>query len=451
MDYAAQSRSEQYATLGLRTFAGPVYARSNVAFGASGGTAYEVASQTRVGSVNLQARYASADEVFHSEILGASVDSNFNATAHTQIRPMESVPFNIAFGFDRDHYRNNNTSFRLSNLISTAFKELSVANRIQQFWTPNSSRYTEGGLTLSRRVDPRGNTRLNAEFRYNITPNAKATGFSTRVTQNFPGRLIGSAGFSREFRGRSATEAGLAKEFDYFSASLSALYIHPADKTLFLMMSTGVGYVNAKKSLYAKPHPMGGSGSVIVRSYLDANQNSRWDYDELPVANATILINGSDSKVMTGLDGRAFIDQLTPYQPNDISLLTTTFADPSWVASIKGVNFIPRPGRIMIIEFPVVPTGELDGTVFSSQGGDTSEQPGVNVELLTLDGKVVRQEISAFDGFYLFQQIPMGRYQLRVSPSQLGLIGAQPMKAMNVEITVKSPVQNGKDMVIILK
>ena len=110
--------------------------------------------------------------------------------------------------------------------------------------------------------------------------------------------------------------------------------------------------------------------------------------------------------------------------------------------SIRAVSRIPtqsptpqgslsRCGRgpPAMLEFPVVSTGEIDGTVYRGKGEWASAVSDAVIQLVDTGGKVVSEVKSAFDGFYLFSYVRPGTYILRVDPDQaarLNLIAPSP-------------------------
>ncbi len=85
----------------------------------------------------------------------------------------------------------------------------------------------------------------------------------------------------------------------------------------------------------------------------------------------------------------------------------------------EGANFVFRPGHTHKISFPVILTGEIDGTVYLSENDDIQPMSNVDIELLDEKQQVIQTTRSSFDGFYLFTGVPVGKYNVRVSPTQI--------------------------------
>ncbi|QIQ87486.1 carboxypeptidase-like regulatory domain-containing protein [Erythrobacter sp.] len=103
---------------------------------------------------------------------------------------------------------------------------------------------------------------------------------------------------------------------------------------------------------------------------------------------------------------------MRPFRPVLVGVDESTLGDPFLAPAVKGIVVTPRPGVMAKIDIPISPSGEVEGTLLSVSG---TEQPGVALELVDERGNVVAETVSEFDGFFLFQRVPYGRYSLRVA------------------------------------
>lgn len=87
-----------------------------------------------------------------------------------------------------------------------------------------------------------------------------------------------------------------------------------------------------------------------------------------------------------------------------------------------------HPGARVEIDFPVVPTTEIDGTAFIVT--TTGRKPAANVLLQLRDpaGALVREVRCAFDGAYLIDRLPPGDDTLAVSPEQIERLRPTPSR-----------------------
>ena len=104
-----------------------------------------------------------------------------------------------------------------------------------------------------------------------------------------------------------------------------------------------------------------------------------------------------------------------------------------------------------VLEFPVMATGEVDGTVRLKKAGAEVEVSRVRMQLVNPEGEVVQEQKTAFDGFYLFTFVPPGEYRLRVSPEQVERLGLKTPPEETVKIEGLGNVVSGIDFTLEIK
>jgi hypothetical protein len=95
-----------------------------------------------------------------------------------------------------------------------------------------------------------------------------------------------------------------------------------------------------------------------------------------------------------------------------VSVDGSSLPDPLVQPSTLGSVVTPRPGVTVILELPLVATGDVDGTLVRAGGGSLE---GIDLELVDLEGRAVARTKSDFDGFFLFEAVPYGRYTIRIA------------------------------------
>jgi hypothetical protein len=165
--------------------------------------------------------------------------------------------------------------------------------------------------------------------------------------------------------------------------------------------------------------------------------NGIFDMGEMPVEGAGFTLNsGSRHPVRTNADGIAYMSHMTPRQFADVSLDTGTLEDPQWQTATPGVRVLPRPGKVVMVDFPVVMTSEIDGTVYLEEDGKSRGIGNALLELVNERGEVVASQRSAADGYYIVPAVKPGRYTLRLASEQLrslGLVTAQQSQPINMK------------------
>src|SRR4030095_13430631 len=102
-----------------------------------------------------------------------------------------------------------------------------------------------------------------------------------------------------------------------------------------------------------------------------------------------------------------------PYQPIAVGIDTSSLEDPSLAPKKALQVIIPRPGVAAKIEIGLVGSGDIAGMLAQSDGGGFE---GLDIELVDQAGKVIASGRSDYDGFFLFDRIPYGRYSLPLPP-----------------------------------
>ena len=237
--------------------------------------------------------------------------------------------------------------------------------------------------------------------------------------------------------------AGYTRRFDQLSLRGNAF-----------VTSRGEVGANVQVAFSLGPNPSGGgirvtqnklarSGQAAVTVFRDDDGNGRRDPGEELRKDVMVEAGLRSTEAVTGENGRTIVDDLNPFRPVLVSVDETTLGDPFLAPAVKGIVVTPRPGIVAQIELPISPSGEVDGVLLSPSG---VEQPGVKLELISPDGLVSGTTVTEFDGFFLFERVPYGRYQMRVA--------AEAAAKLDVEAAIPAPkgaaaieVKRGSDLV----
>ena len=164
------------------------------------------------------------------------------------------------------------------------------------------------------------------------------------------------------------------------------------------------------------------SGQALAIVYQDENADGIRQPDE-PLEKSVELTAGLAARGdPTDVQGRTIIDGLQPFEPVLIGIDASSLPDPFIQPATSGVVVTPRPGVPIAIELPLVAAGEISGNL-QREGGKILS--GVDLELLNKNGLVVKTTRSEYDGFFLFEFVPYGRYKLRVASLSATVIGVQ--------------------------
>jgi len=158
--------------------------------------------------------------------------------------------------------------------------------------------------------------------------------------------------------------------------------------------------------------PLAAAGAVRARVYRDRNDNGVRDYSE-PFEKGALVTTGTRiTEKPTDERGAVLVGGLATFTPVAVGIDPSSLADPNLVPRKALQVVVPRPGVPAEVEIGLVGGGEIEGAIIKS-GGLGFE--GLKLELLDEAGKVVATAETDYDGYYLFERVPYGRYSVRVS------------------------------------
>jgi hypothetical protein len=179
-------------------------------------------------------------------------------------------------------------------------------------------------------------------------------------------------------------------------------------------------------------------GQAAVSVFLDANGDGRRSPGEEALEGVGITAGQFGSADPTNERGHAYVEGLQPYQTVLVSVDESTLPDPFLVPRGKGLVVTPRPGVPAVLELAISPTGEVEGEILSPDGRPL---PGVELELVGPDGLVAARAMSEYDGFFLFDRVPYGRYKLKMSSTTEQVLGPAGDLASGIELGPQKTVE----------
>jgi hypothetical protein len=163
--------------------------------------------------------------------------------------------------------------------------------------------------------------------------------------------------------------------------------------------------------------PTAREGTLWARAFLDRDLDGRFGPGDEPLPGVEFESDGLRLPGATDARGVALL-HLAPDQHVEVALRPESLEDPSWVPAREGVRLVPRSGRGLELDFPVVATGEVEGRTLLRLREGSQEIANVSVQLVAGDGRVAAEVRSEFDGAFLFERVRPGPYTLRVAPEQ---------------------------------
>ncbi|MGA7617405.1 MAG: carboxypeptidase-like regulatory domain-containing protein [Thermoanaerobaculia bacterium] len=413
-----------YGKASLSGFWKTLFAQGALAVDSKGGSATTAILQSRIQSVNLILEHTELSG-FESEVF-RPLFGEIRRRSRLRLDAFPAlggVSFPVSFELQRDGLATGGSIYRLSNGLSSRFRRLYVSNRVVSVFPAGTAALqdaqTDGSLLLSQSL--RGSS-IRGEATYHIDPRRRLD------TISLTSDLLQIPDYVLQFGVRRMVGA---RENQYL---MNVNRIRgPVAIGVDTQWSKATGF-EVSLNLFAGILRDGRSGAWLVRRqgsaafgavsalvFLDRNGNGHMDPGEEPIPGAGFFVDDTSSPWTTGPDGRAVIPGLTTVREHDIRLSPSTLEDLLWVPKVKGVRLVPHAGTTTLVEFPVMVTGEITGTVRITQNGTTREAPGVALDLVDAAGNVAFTVRTAYDGFFDFTKVEPGEYHLRASETQRGI------------------------------
>ncbi|MEW6044958.1 MAG: LysM peptidoglycan-binding domain-containing protein [Bacillota bacterium] len=430
-----------YATLSLRGWSGEMLTQADVALAEGGGSAGRLALHTRWGRVGTSLEHVRLWG-FSSEKFPAGADPIESQTRWTldSTLPFPASPgLALSWEVQQDRLRSGEALTHLSGRVSSSYNGLSLTN-----WLDASVRRAEvsaqGTLLMARHL---GRYTARADLRYDLEPLAQVRQVSISVNGSLAGGYTFQLQMDRSIdTNRSRYAVDLVRNAGTYAAGIGAEYRTSGEVGLRLSLSTALGREGHSGEWRAAPSGTAHMGAVSARAFVDANENGVMDPGEVPIEGVAFLVNGSVHPARTDEKGVAMLTGLTPYHVNIVELSPATLEDPMWRPAVQGFGIIPRPGATLALDYPVIVAGEVSGTAYLLHSDGARQVSGMELELVNPQGEVVTRTKSAFDGFFLFEDVRPGDYEVRIAPSQVARLGLKPVPPQPVHVPADgSPVE----------
>lgn len=440
--------AQLYTHLGVRVFRGSFIVSSELFRSSDGGWLNESSLKTRVGSTAVSYSHTHLDN-FTSELFPPGSDP---LRMRDKLRLEGAVPsagflprLPVTLELQREQAQSGRTNLAATGRVTAYVNRTLIANQLQ--WQSSGGSISAGGvLNLSRRLADFG---LSGQLGYSLKPEARLDTVALAADQRLSQSYRLNLGVVRTIAsGDMNYTASLTKSLGSYGLGLNASYSSSGALAMGVQLFVAMGREPREGRWRFDALPKADNSAASLRVFLDHNANGVMDPGEEPIENAAFTVNGSRTPARSNAAGIAWLDRLPIRQSVDIALDAQTLEDPYWGPLRKGVRVVPRPGRVVELDFPVVLTSEIDGTVHLV---DKSSRRGIGdvlLELLDAQGKVVASTRSGSDGFYIVTGVVQGRYQLRVSPVQLQQFGLADPGTRDITIEPDAKFVNGVDFLL---
>jgi hypothetical protein len=194
---------------------------------------------------------------------------------------------------------------------------------------------------------------------------------------------------------------------------------------------------------------MAAGGAVSAMAFMDSRGAGRPEPGAPALEGIGLLVNGAPRVPASSSGGVLFQPHLSAGSVLSVSVNPGTIEDPFVKSMARGYRVLPRPGKTVLLDFPMVATGEITGTA-QRQGADGPEAlAGLRLELVRPDGSLSASGVSGYDGFFDFADLLPGAYTLRVAAIEAERLEVSLPPARSFEITPSGTCLDGIPMLVV--
>jgi len=292
---------------------------------------------------------------------------------------------------------------------------------------------TLGGELLGRKI--LGSWMVQGQAGYTLRPKGTLDTLAVSLDSLWTGSHQMQLAVSQSLASRQLRlTAGLRSTLRGLDLGANVGWARQGGWTVGVQVRTSFGQDPSTKKWHEDPRPVAAGGSAAVLVFIDKNGNGIMDADEKPVEGVGFLVDGVPQEVKTDATGHALLMHLPANRDVNLGLNINDLEDPSLQPVRKGLRFVARPGLPLQATFPVVAFGELAGTLRSRGPAGAKVLAGVTLELVDDKDRVVQRQVSSFDGYFDFADIPPGSYHLQVPATWLSKRQLKLAKPIPVQI-----------------
>ena len=381
--------THRYGVAGLSLLTGRVLGRLSVGGDAAGGRVASADVQTRRAGVGLRLRHTRA-EGFQSEVLN-DVAQRHEISAlrvDAMLRPPLLPPLPLVVEFSRNRLDRADGVDQVVGQLAGSSHGLSVSN--QSTWTrtrratlPTRER-ASGRLLVNRRLR-RLSLRGELEYRMIGSDGPSAVSLVTDVSAGR--RAVVGGGVKRELAsGRLCYQIGYQRSEGRLGVGIQSSYIPGVGLAGNLQFTLGLNREPRAGTWSPHAQPVADAGAVSAGVFLDANGNGVRDPGETPIEDAGLLLENTSDLGRTDSAGVAFVSNLPGDRPMNLSVTPASLVDPQWILERPAVQLVPRAGKVSRVDFAVLLSGEVAGTVRIRGAAGVRPAEGITLEVVPVDG-----------------------------------------------------------------
>jgi hypothetical protein len=450
---SAAGEQQRFGMVSLQGYLPWLTGRMDLARDWAGGTATSTTLNTgwRASSLTLQQSWLDGFSSTEFNPVYGPIRARTQGRLNLNLFRTAPLPLQVALDEQRDLLANGGRVLRTSGQLGTHSHGYSVANtltweRLQGL--PSGRNNQQGSLLVSktfREVSLRGEANYDLDGwrtrMRSLSLQGEAMHFHPWILQGSYQHTLG--------QGSDQYTINLNRLEGAATISLKASYSNDAKLFLGVGLRVGLGREPRSGRWVTSARPMAAGGAISAMAFLDPDGDGRAKPGTPAMEGVGLLVNGSPRVPASSSQGVVFQPHLSAGSVLSVSVNPGTIEDPFVKPLARGYRILPRPGKTVKLDFPMVATGEITGT--AQRMGPEGPQPlaGLRLELLDADGAVVAGGRSGYDGFFDFADLLPGSYTLRVAADEAERLEASLPPPRSFEMTASGTCFDGIPMVLV--
>ena len=451
LDEVLERNQHTYLKAGLRGFWSAFLGSIDFIDDSAGGSAIDLSLQTRAGNTVFGFEEILLNKYFSEEFRPSDTELTQRTTFRidTAIPPSFLPRIPVSLQFKQDEFADGGNRQEITNQISTNVRGFAISNLLTKQTITGQESLSNGTLQVSTNIE---RLRLRGSLSYELEPASELTNLALTVDpgeyENYRLSFGINHSLSQDLTEYSVTANKLTGKYNL---SFGVRANSNNEINLNLGLSIGIGYEPRRNQWESNARTVANQGSVSARVFIDSDQDGIFGENDAPLQDVGFRLNGGYSQDVTDEDGIVFMTGLFAHEPTNVVISPETLIDPLWTPALDGIQVVPRPGKAILLDFPIFMSGEVDGTVYLSKDGREFGVGKVTVELVDNNNRVIKTTETAYDGFYVLEKVPVGSYRLRVSNNQLEKLGLRAESEETITINLENVFINGIDFTLLPK
>jgi len=408
-----ENARREYGELAIRRSIGPTLLEVAGAYASDGGSAVRAGWLAGFNNTYIRVEAVRGFGGFVSDRLIKGISGNYSVGVDQSVQLGQTV---LPLHFDLRHITRTSgvRSYEATARASVGFRRVNLTSQLDWLRSnvpvgPDPPDRVTARLLANASI---GRLRLRGEAQFVLSGASADTRFGMigewaagrnaewRAELGYDGgldRYRAGLGYTRRFKQIEVTARGEAASDGSLAASLAVAF--------------SIGPKGRDRGLRVSRERIASQGQVEAVVWQDNNSDGIRQEDEPLMPKVELTAGNNFAEAATDAEGRAIIDGLEPFRPVMIGIDAGSLPNPYVQPALPGVVVTPRPGVVIRVALPLVAAGDVDGTLVRGAGTPIE---GIALELVDVQGRVRATTLSEFDGYFLFEGVAYGRYNVRI-------------------------------------